>query len=265
MAKRRDPVPGERAAKVLFAADHTCCVCRDRGRPVQIHHIDEDPSNNDERNLSVLCLICHDQTQVKGGFGRKLDATLVTEYRDDWQQRVEQRREKADEIASMRMAGTVVPVEIDEQEDAAVMVAADPKLVEYVEFLPERLAAAYAISRPRWDSGATLEMLQGTFDIIDVVTQMLVRLASWFPIEHFDNLPATEYFSRFVSSRFLWHRALAEPGGVGTGGTIVGPSAAAGVLSDIENAVAELVSALLWGREGFRLKAWRARWKAMQQ
>src|SRR6266550_6126146 len=101
----RVQIPSALSAKVLFDADHTCCTCRERGRPVQIHHIDEDPSNNNEENLSVLCLICHDETQVRGGFGRKLSADLVLAYRRDWIERVRQRRDRADEIAAYRMAG----------------------------------------------------------------------------------------------------------------------------------------------------------------
>ncbi len=61
----------------MFASDSTCCVCRERGKAVQVHHIDEDPSNNTPANLAVLCLECHNQTQVSGGFGRKLTDTLV--------------------------------------------------------------------------------------------------------------------------------------------------------------------------------------------
>jgi hypothetical protein len=261
MAKHRVPVPQEVAAEVLFACDYTCCVCRERGRPVQLHHIDEDPSNNDEANLAPLCLLCHDGTQVKGGFGRKLEAKLVTEYRDDWLTRVASRRDKADELAALRMAGVGEKVPTTEEEAEALMVPADEALVAYVDNLPAILAKGYAIARPRWDSGVTTEMLQGTYDLIDVVVQMLIHLASWFPDEHFDGRPAAEYFSSFVSSRFVWHRALAEPGGVGTGGTIVGPTAAAAVLDDAERAVDEMVTALLWGREGFGLKAWRRRWE----
>lgn len=68
----------------MFSADRTCCICRQRGRPVQIHHIDTDPSNNDIVNLAVLCTDCHNDTQLKGGFGRQLDAHQVRLYRDDW-------------------------------------------------------------------------------------------------------------------------------------------------------------------------------------
>ena len=72
------------AAKVLFNSDRTCVVCRNKGKPIQIHHIDEDNSNNDWNNLVVLCLDCHNETQIKGGFHRKLDSGQIILYRDDW-------------------------------------------------------------------------------------------------------------------------------------------------------------------------------------
>jgi hypothetical protein len=92
MVKRRVSVPEDIAAEVLFAADRACCVCRDRSHPVQIHHIDEDPSNNSVSNLAVLCLSCHNQTQLQGGFGRHLSADQVRLYRDDWNQKVQHTR-----------------------------------------------------------------------------------------------------------------------------------------------------------------------------
>ena len=90
--RKRVPIPPERAAQVLFSADRTCCVCRVRGKPVQIHHIDEDPSNNRLGNLAVLCLDCHRETQIRGGFDRKLDGEQVTLYRDDWHRVVAHQR-----------------------------------------------------------------------------------------------------------------------------------------------------------------------------
>ena len=68
----------------MFLADMTCCVCREKRKPVQIHHIDEDPAHDEMDNLAVLCLDCHHDTQVKGGFNRKLNAPLVKKYRADW-------------------------------------------------------------------------------------------------------------------------------------------------------------------------------------
>ena len=98
MAKRKqkNATPVDLAAGVLFRSDRTCCVCRTAGKPVQIHHIDEDLSNSIERNLAVLCFDCHTDTQVRGGFHRKLDADQVILYRDDWIQVVARRRAVVD-------------------------------------------------------------------------------------------------------------------------------------------------------------------------
>jgi hypothetical protein len=88
----RIEIPQEVAAELLFRADRTCCVCRQRLRPVQIHHIDEDPTNSAIENLAVLCFDCHRETQIRGGFDRKLDAAQVRLYKMDWNRRVEAQR-----------------------------------------------------------------------------------------------------------------------------------------------------------------------------
>lgn len=80
----RVPFPEETAADILFKSNRTCCVCRVPRLPVQIHHVDGDHSNSIEANGACVCLTCHDDTQVRGGFGRKLDEATVLRYRDDW-------------------------------------------------------------------------------------------------------------------------------------------------------------------------------------
>lgn len=92
--KKRIPIPAAVQAKVQFDADRTCCICRKPGKPFQIHHIDEDPSNNDEKNLAVLCRDCHDETMIRGTFNRRLGPDVVTLYRDDWLGIVALRREE---------------------------------------------------------------------------------------------------------------------------------------------------------------------------
>jgi len=90
----RVEIPADIAAQVLFQSDRTCCVCRERRRPVQIHHIDGNPANSVADNLAVLCLECHRDTQVRGGFDRKLDAAQIVLYRDDWLNRIGTARDK---------------------------------------------------------------------------------------------------------------------------------------------------------------------------
>ena len=92
-------------AAILVAADRTCCVCRIGGKAVQLHHIDEDPSNASPENFAVVCLECHNETQMRGGFGRKLNAAQVRRYRNEWNNAVSQRLHAA---ASQSARGEVV-------------------------------------------------------------------------------------------------------------------------------------------------------------
>jgi hypothetical protein len=85
--KERTEIPPEVAAQILFESDRRCCVCRGE-RPVQIHHIDENPNNSLPDNLCVLCFDCHLDTQLRGGFNRKLDAAQILLYKQDWLKRV---------------------------------------------------------------------------------------------------------------------------------------------------------------------------------
>jgi len=91
--KQRIEIPKELRVEVLFASDRTCCVCRVKGKPTQIHHIDDNPAHNVFENLAVLCFDCHNLTQVRGGFHNKLDAGQVRRYRDDWLNKVARTRE----------------------------------------------------------------------------------------------------------------------------------------------------------------------------
>lgn len=104
--KQRDPIPPEMAAKILFMSDRTCCVCRVQGKPVQIHHLDENPKHNEIRNLSVLCFDCHHETQVRGGFVRRLNADQVVLYRDDWHMIVASKR-----VESQAIEAAVRPID----------------------------------------------------------------------------------------------------------------------------------------------------------
>ncbi|HWZ46479.1 MAG TPA: DUF3298 domain-containing protein [Candidatus Saccharimonadales bacterium] len=106
--KQRVEIPAAVAATVLFQSDRTCCVCRQRGKPIQIHHIDDAPRNNESDNLAVLCFDCHRDTQIRGGFDRKLDAQQIRLYKVDWIERVEGAR-------SQRLGSTELEV-IDEKQ-----------------------------------------------------------------------------------------------------------------------------------------------------
>jgi hypothetical protein len=89
----RTQIPPATANLILFQGNRTCCVCRVPRKPVQIHHIDGDATNHNEANLAIVCLECHDDTLVAGGFGRRLNPDLIRLFRDDWKQRVAAQRD----------------------------------------------------------------------------------------------------------------------------------------------------------------------------
>jgi HNH endonuclease len=82
---RRPDVPDKIATALLIANDHTCCICSEPRRAVQIHHIDGDSSNNNPSNLAVLCLDCHSRVTGHSGFGRRYSAEEVRGFKQRWE------------------------------------------------------------------------------------------------------------------------------------------------------------------------------------
>jgi hypothetical protein len=254
----RVPIPEDTAAEVLFNQRRTCCVCNIQGKSVQIHHIDEDPSNNDPANLAVLCLECHEQTQINGGFGRKLRATEVTKYRDDWVRRVADQKAEADRIIVSNMVGAAESQTI--QQSGNWKPPSDNALLILLNSLPHILRAAYDHARPLWDSGITVTMKQGSWIVTEVLEQTWARLAAWYSPNHFGK-PASQFFSEYLEQRAKWHSAISEPAEVGWQGTNHGVILAGRVLEDAEDAIAETVGWLI-STKGLEIDivAWRAQW-----
>lgn len=89
MAKRkRSTIRGLVADEVLFQADHTCCICRMKGKDVQIHHIDGNASNNNSANLAVVCMDCHSKITGRRGLGQSYSVGEVRKYKRTWDKQV---------------------------------------------------------------------------------------------------------------------------------------------------------------------------------
>lgn len=263
----RTEIPPDVAAHVHFLADRTCCVCRERGKGLQLHHLDGVPTNHSLENLAALCLECHSKTQIRGGFCRTLDAHQVAEFRDDWYRRVATRRDRADELASSAAARAPEdPKSVPRAFPAASVHRAGPQLrgvalLAYIQAIPAVREAAYAAARPLWDSGSTANMMAGSYDVIDVFERVIAELALAYPERHFADSETRDFISATVSSRFEWHRAHLEPDGTGSRGTAIGPEAAAHVITDIEAMVLDMVHSLTADEAAFALDAWEMRWE----
>ncbi|HTA62842.1 MAG TPA: hypothetical protein VK835_10315 [Bacteroidia bacterium] len=265
--KERIRIPDDVAAETLFLSNRICCVCNAPGKQVQIHHIDENPANNAINNLSVLCFDCHNETMIKGGFGRKLEANQIIKYRDEWLERVKNRKSKADEIASIRtVTGVTDPLNFVESLGHFLDYKTydDPKILkDYLDKILIIHQAQLTIAQTKWDSGTTSNMNQGNYDMIDFYEEVLIELSTFYPKGHFNNQPPKKYFSELISSTFLWHRLILEPHGVGTGGTIVSTFAGGNVMEALKKMIVDMVNSLVWPYEidkQIDLNEWRKLW-----
>lgn len=262
MAKPRTNIPVQTAAEVLFAADNTCCVCGERGRAVQIHHLDENPTNHAVENLAVLCLECHNETQSSGGFGRKLTKDVVVRYRDEWIVRVRERRREIDRLVVERTLGPpLVPKKVVDSGVSPLSAFTPARgALEYINSLPERKEALLKRAKPEWDSGVTSRMVQASYEYIDALSGILANIASFYPEGHFGEQEPQEFFSQQVAARFAWHRIHAEPEGPGTGGTIVNVMCCGRVQTDLEKMVEDMVMSIVGYDEDFDWHSWPSRW-----
>ena len=86
--KGRISIPLTVEQEALFRGNHTCCVCRDAGKDVQIHHVDTNPANNGLDNLAVLCLNCHSRVTGSRGLGKAYTPGEVLKYKASWERQV---------------------------------------------------------------------------------------------------------------------------------------------------------------------------------
>lgn len=266
--KKRIPIPIAIAANVLFASDRTCCVCNEKGKSVQIHHINEDPSNNHVENLAVLCLQCHDDTMIKGGFGRKLNAESVTLYRNAWLARVKSRKERADELASIHTVtgttetNTIILTDLDSEWELETN--NDPNILK--EYLTEILSihkGQMTISQAKWDSGITTKMNDGNSNLIDFYEEVLSELATFLSPGQFENKSPKLFFSNFISQKFTWYWAINEPSGPGTGGRMAFTIIGGLVINDLQKMVIEMITTLVAHynlKNHFEGVNWKAEW-----
>ena len=88
----RKHIPSKIEEEILFLSNHTCCICKDRNKDVQIHHIDGDPSNNNLDNLAVLCLDCHSRVTGSRGLGKSYKPGEVKRYKRAWEKQIQESR-----------------------------------------------------------------------------------------------------------------------------------------------------------------------------
>ena len=88
---RRPPIPKPLERRLLYESQYVCVVCQREG--CHVHHIDQNHSNNSEKNLVVLCMHHHDEAHTKKQLSKNLDSKVLMDAKHRWTNVVRERRE----------------------------------------------------------------------------------------------------------------------------------------------------------------------------
>lgn len=79
---RRPHIPEPLRQQLLYQSAFKCVVCQKRA--AQLHHIDEDPTNNDPSNLVAVCLDHHDDAHATRKLSQNLTAPRLRDFKRRW-------------------------------------------------------------------------------------------------------------------------------------------------------------------------------------
>ena len=232
----------------MYLADRTCCVCTEPGKAVQIHHINEDPSDNALQNLVVLCLECHNQTQLKGGFGRHLSPELIRKYKSEWEAEIEVRRKEA----RARALGKPVLM---------LKAPASPEsLLTLLQMLPEIKARACQGISEEPGRRSTNGQAQAYYRLSDLYKTILANtLSSWDRSGTFVEITPEGYYADVAAKLYEVKRAVIMP--LGTHGSMWRPIIAASVAKELSRMMVRTVSYLASAHNlKFDYVEWEKRW-----
>ena len=253
MAKHRTPIPEELAARVRWLSDDTCCICREREKGIQIHHIDEDPRNHSIENLAVLCLECHDNTQKKGGFTRKLDPQFVTLCRDKWLEDVASRHADANKKDVERQVGknsrSKQPKDRPRNKVRHRQQAEFPSA--YIKSLPKFKSDLLQQIKKQKSGGTDLDIIEANSHYAKALEGVLVTLATFYSPEWFKDQSPQEFFSEIISARDRFHSIIVESDGPNTGRTIKYVGYGLSRIQDIEYLIEAMIYGLLYPKGAY--------------
>ncbi len=91
---KRKKIPPKTQKKIRIKNLAVCCVCKERGIGTNFHHIDGNPTNNDEENIALLCVQEHDQHHRPHAYDKtkhlELGAKKILEHKREWEQTVQE-------------------------------------------------------------------------------------------------------------------------------------------------------------------------------
>jgi hypothetical protein len=91
MTKIRVKIPSEIEKKIIYNSARTCNVCKNPKKGIQIHHVDQNPSNNITANLIVLCQDCHEEAHTKHDMSKNLTPEKLEYFKKQWEEEIANR------------------------------------------------------------------------------------------------------------------------------------------------------------------------------
>lgn len=82
----RPPVPTETVNKLLYESRSICCMCRENGKPIILHHINpwHKSRSHDENNLIALCLNCHGDVHTRRELSLNITPARLRDHKSRW-------------------------------------------------------------------------------------------------------------------------------------------------------------------------------------
>lgn len=121
--------------------------------------------------------------------------------------------------------------------------------VRLVRHLPDMKAVAYQSSLQGWDTGVTFDMKEANYDLVDFLEFAWLRLAEFYPRNHFQTSSLRGYIEARIRTSFTFHWAKNEPAGPGSGGTIAGVSTGLAVIDELDDLIVDLAQTLFFDNQ----------------
>ena len=263
MSKQRTKIPTEKETHLLYLCDHTCCICRESDKGIQIHHINRDSQDNNLKNLAVLCLTCHDKAHKTGGLTRNFSPDYITKCRDEWIKTVISRREESDE-RHIEMK-TKKDSKEHPKDKLQNMWSYRPSLTTFeiavIKSLPKIKAELSLIERAQLsEAKTTVDSVKAVANYNESLKSILIMLADFYHPEYFKDQSPKEFFEEITSARSKFFGIVSEPYGHNSAGTMRSQIYQSLRTQDIDHLIETMVGGFT-GEYDFDFKHWVNSWR----
>ncbi len=169
---------------------------------------------------------------------------------------------KKRKVSLFKMQNDIAVTDADKQN--AIRDIGNKSDLKFIESLPEEKSITYRNAQQLWDTGTTVSMKQGNYDVIDFLKSTWLKLSEFYTSNNFGLETSEEYVDRYIRERFEYHHAKHSPNGERNSGTIVGVLVGADVITDLDSLVDNLVGTISFYNDEFDYLEWKKRWANME-